>query len=243
MRGYLTACAIALAMIAPLAAAAPEKPPAQYQTSGAFTGGVATENMLLSGIRFGAHADFTRIVLDFEQQSGSGLRADAQAHPKYRVEYREFPYRLVLSMEGTRFDTKAHVDAKPALPFSIVTKPDGALKEMQVFLPRPCQFKVIEIDDPAKLSIDVRPLARTEIPTVYTVQLVGPANAGEAFALTESGKFPPNCLPSVIVLGDVVVVEQAFMESSSAQAADAALREMGYVTLINERKGNELPQL
>jgi hypothetical protein len=243
MRGYLTAGVMALAMIALLSAAAPEKPPAQYQTAGAFTGGTATENMLLTGIRFGEHEDFTRIVIDFESQGASGLRSAAQAHPKYRVEYREFPYRLVLSMEGTRFDPKAQVDTKPALPFSIVTKPDGALKEMQIFLPRPCQFKVIEIDDPAKLSIDVCPLTRAQIPTVYTVQLVGPANAGEAFALVEQGKFPPNCQPGVIVLGDVVVVEQAFMESSSAQAADAALREMGYVTLINERKGNELPQL
>lgn len=243
MRGYLTACALALAMIAPLAAAAPDKPPAQYQTTGAFTGGVVSENMLLTGVRFGAHEDFTRIVLDFEQQSGSGLRKAATAHPKYRVEYREFPYRLVIGMEGTRFDTQAHVDSKPALPFSVITKPDGALKEMQVFLPRPCRFKVIEIDDPAKLSIDVSPLAGAEVPTVYTVQLVGPANAGEAYALVESGNFPPNCQPGVIVLGDVVVVEQAFLESSSAQAVDAALREMGYVTLINERKGNELPQL
>jgi hypothetical protein len=243
MRGYLTSGALALAMIALLGAAAPEKPPAQYLSSGTASGGTVTQDMLLTGIRFGEHEDYIRMVVDFAQQNAGGLRQDAPAHPVYSVEYREYPYRLVVRMQGTRFDQGAHVDTKPALPFSIVTQPDGTLKEMQIFLKGPSEFKVIEIDDPAKLSIDVRPQHGQTAPTVYTVQLVGPANAGEAYALVEAGRFPEGCHPSVIVLGDVVVVEQAFTDGSAAQAMDTALRGLGYVTLINERKGNELPQL
>lgn len=243
MRGYLLACACALAVTAMLSAAEPVKPPAEYKTSGAFTGGTLTQGALLTGVRFGEHEDYISMVLDLDQVSPSGLRSAASAHPVYSVEYLEFPYRLVLTLQGTRFASNVHVDTDPALPFSVVTKPDGSLKQMQVFLRGPSEFKVIEVDDPAKLCIDVRPLAGAAIPPVYTVQILGPKTAGEAFPLVEQGKFPEQCHPSVIVLGDVVVVEQAFTDGSAAQAADAALRNAGYVTLINERKGNELPQL
>lgn len=243
MRGYLLACACALAVTAMLSAAEPIKPPAEYKTSGMFSGGTATEGILLTGVRFGAHEDYIRMVLDFDYISAGGFRSAASAHPVYSVEYLEFPYRLVLTLQGTRFVSNAQVDTDPALPFSVITQPDGSLKEMQVFLPGPCEFKVIEIDDPAKLCLDVRPRPGAAVPGVFTVQLLGPKTAGEAFPLVEQGKFPPEYHPSVIVLGNVVVVEQAFTDGSAAQAVDAALRNLGYVTLINERKGNELPQL
>jgi hypothetical protein len=198
---------------------------------------------MLTGVRFGAHEDYLRMVLDLDQVSPGGLRSAASAHPVYSVAYCEFPYRLVLTLRGARFASNPLVDTDPALPFSVITQPDGSLKQMQVFLPGPCEFKVIEIDDPAKLCVDVRSRRGAAIPPVFTVQILGPKTAGEAFPLVEQGKFPAEYRPSVIVLGNVVVVEQAFTDGSAAQAADAALHELGYVTLINERKGNELPQL
>jgi hypothetical protein len=243
MRGYLLACACALAVTAMLSAAEPIKPPAKYKTSGTFTGGTLAQGTLLTGVRFGEHEDYISMVLDLDQVSATGLRSAAGAHPVYSVTYLEFPYRLVLTLQGTRFAGDVHVDTNPALPFSVVTQPDGSLKQMQVFLSGPSEFKVIEVDDPAKLCIDVRPLPQAAIPPVFTVQILGPKTAGEAFPLVEQGQFPPDCHPNVIVLGDVVVVEQAFTDGSAAQAVDAALRSAGYVTLINERKGNELPQL
>jgi len=123
----------------------------------------------------------------------------------------------------------------------VVTREDGTIKEMQVFLAGPSEFKVIEIDGPAKLSIDVRPLSLT-VPPIYTVQVTGSYTASEAYALVERGEFPQGFEPQVLVLGDVVVVEQAFPDASSAAAMDAALRDMGYASVINERRGDELPQ-
>lgn len=225
-----------------LALAAADKPPAQYIASGEFSGGVASDDIALTGVRFGHHSGFTRMVLDLSQRDADGHISGAPRHPVYRVAYREYPYRLVVSLQDVWFDPGARVGTKPALPFSVVTREDGSIKEMQVYLAGPSEFKVIEVDDPAKLSIDVRPLSLT-VPAIYTVQVTGSYTASEAYALVERGEYPPGFEPQVLVLGDVVVIEQAFPDASSAAAMDAALRDMGYASVINERRGDELPQL
>jgi hypothetical protein len=223
-------------MLLCLAAAAIEKPPAQFQRSGAFTGGEAQPNLALTGVRFGSHDDYIRMVLDFNTSVGG--RVDI--HPQYKVEYRACPYRIVISLPGVKFDSDAQITAKPALPFSVVAAPNGSIKEMQIFLTGPSEFKVIEIDDPAKLSIDVRRV-QEDIPQVYSVQVTGPKSAAEAYALVEQGKFPAGYEPYVLVLGDVAVVECAFTDPAQAAKLDAELRGMGYSSVINERRGDELP--
>ncbi len=244
----LAACLLGLLLSAtqpvgaePESAAAPPVAPRQFKSSGSFSGGSATENVVLSGIRFGKPDDATRMVLDFEQQSPGGLRGDAPAHPVYSVEYREFPYRLVVHLEGTTFDADAYVQSSPALPFSIVTPPDGRIKEMQVYLPWPAEFKVIEVDEPAKLAIDVRRNDAARVPTVYAVQILADLTPEQAYALVDKGEFPEGYNPSVLVLGDVVVLEQAFTDPARAAEIDNMLRDMGYSSSINERQGNELP--
>ena len=223
-------------------AALPQKAPATFQRSGSFTGGIAETKLLLSGVRFGAQGDATRMVLDFEGVAAEdGSQPPADRHPVYSIEYREFPYRLVMHFEGLTFDPDATVQQKPALPFSIITPPDGSIKEIQVFLPGPCEFKVIEIDDPAKLSIDVRQI-ESEVPEIYTVQVTDPQTAEEAYALIESGQFPEGYRPDALVMGDVVVVEQPFLSAERAADMDAKLRSMGYASVINARRGDELPQ-
>lgn len=225
-----------------LALAAADKPPAQFISAGEFSGGVASDDLALTGVRFGHHSGFTRMVLDLSQRAEDGALSGAPRHPVYRVAYREYPYRLVIGLQDVWFDTAARVGTKPALPFSVVTREDGTIKEMQVFLAGPSEFKVIEIDGPAKLSIDVRPLSLA-VPAVYTVQVTGTYTASEAYALVERGEFPAGYEPCVLVLGDVVVIEQAFADAAAAATVDAALRDMGYASVINERRGDELPQL
>lgn len=239
----LAALALASAALLPPRSAAAQagpaaKPPAEYRDSGAFSGGTLTDGLVLSGIRFGAHDDYKRMVLDLDTAAGAG----APAHPVYSVSYLEFPFRLVIRLSGVRFNDAMRVQAKPALPFSVVTEEDGTIREMQVFLAGPSEFKVIEVDDPAKLSIDVRPRRGVDVPTVYTVQLTDARNAEEAYALLEGGVFPDDFAPAILVLGDVVVVEQVFRDPASAARMETALRELGYGTIINERRGDELPQ-
>lgn len=224
-----------------LVLAAAEKPPAQFTSSDSFSGGVATDDVALTSVRFGSHSGFTRMVLDLSRRSADGSLRDADVHPLYSVRYEQFPYRLVISLQDVWFDPDVEVGAKPALPFTVIAREDGSIKEMQVFLPNPAEFKVIEIDDPAKLCIDVRPQAR-DVPVIYTVQIMGDYTATEAYALVEQANFPAGYRPAALVLGDLVVIEQAFTNADTAAQMDAALKEMGYACVINERRGNELPQ-
>jgi hypothetical protein len=73
------------------------------------------------------------------------------------------------------------------------------------------------------------------------VQLTAPQTAAEAYALADNGRFPDGYKPDVLVVGQLVVVEQAFTDAGQAAEMDAALRKLGYASVINERGGNELP--
>jgi hypothetical protein len=234
-RGIALSVPLALAF---LLLSAAEKEPAKFITGGSFTGGTSRADMHLDGVRFGKQSEATRMVLDFSKSDGSA----ADKHPVYSVEYREFPYRLVIRLEGMDFDAKTKVQNTPAMPFSVVATPAGGIKELQVFLSGPSEFKVIEIDDPAKLSIDVRPL-KADVPHIYSVQVNGPVNAAEAYALLEQGSFPDGYSPAVVVMGNIVVVEQIFSSASEAARMNKLLQELGYACIINERRGNELPQV
>jgi hypothetical protein len=248
MKGFIASAALLAASVAlaltPAALAAPA--PAAYKSSGSFSGGVAKPFTVISGIRFGPQENgrAMRMVLDFDEWDGTpaGARRPATAHPVYSVELLPYPYRLVIRMQSTMFDTHAKVMSTPALPFSVVAEDNGTVKEMQVFLDGPSEFKVIEIDGPSKLSIDVRPQKDADSPTVYTVQLTDPKTPEEAFALVEQGSFPDGFSPSVLVLGNLVIVEAVFLDTREAVKMDASLRSMGYSSVINERPGNELPQ-
>jgi hypothetical protein len=211
---------------------APPRPPAEFTASGGFAGGKAGIAATLTGVRFGKVDNATRMVLDF---------GEATVHPEYTFEIKQFPYRLVAHFSRLTLASAPNVQQKGALPFSIVTTPDGLVKELQIFLPGPVEYKIIEIDDPAKLSIDVR-RTKADVPDIYTVQLTAPQTAAEAYALAEHGQFPEGFKPEVLVIGQFVVLEQAFTEPAAAAAMDSALREMGYASVINERGGAELPQ-
>jgi hypothetical protein len=242
MKGLMYAAAAALLSLLLVSAGEVIKPPAQFKGSGEFSGGAAGQPMVINGIRFGNNDGVIRMVLDFENcDAQMGSRSSANRHPIYSITLREYPYHLAIRFNGVMFDPKAKVQSDPALPFSIVTQEDGTVKEIQVFLAGPVEFKVIEIDDPAKLSIDVKVRKGAPIPNVFTVQLTEPKTAEEAFALVEQGTFPEGFAPEALVLGSLIVVEQAFTDPAMAAQMDTQLRAMGYSTMINERKGNELP--
>lgn len=241
MKGILSLPLIA-ALFSLCSAAAAPKPPAQFIAAGRFSGGSESVQAVVSGIRFGAYDDFKRMVLDLEEPGPSGQRRPASAHPAYRVEYAVFPYRLVITLVNTTFEPSTAVQSKPAMPFSVIAEEGSReLREMQVFLPGPSEFKVIEIDDPAKICIDVRSAPAPAVPTVYTVQVMDATTPEQAFALVEAGRWPAGFAPQVLVLGATTVLEQAFTDPAEAARCDDALRAMGYQSVINERRGNELP--
>jgi hypothetical protein len=217
--------------------AEPQKAPAQYKSSGYFSGGSELPGCVLTGIRFGKHAGFLRIVLDFSVGSGG-----APKHPPYRVEYRTFPYRFYVTFEGVEYAEDAHVDTLNAVPLSIVTNAENDIQLMEMFITGPALFKVIEVDDPAKLALDVKFLPNEAIPIVYAVQLQDVGDVQTAFSLVAREDLPEGFKPDVIVIGNAVFVEDTYLTLEEAVAVVSRLDDAGYPAMVTERLGNELPR-
>ena len=115
MKGFASAALLALAACLALHSPAsaeesvrPPRVPAQYKSGGSFK----IEN-----------GRALRMVLDFDEWDGtsSGQRRPATAHPVYSVELLPYPYRLVIRMQATMFDSHARVMSSP-----VVACADGA---------------------------------------------------------------------------------------------------------------------
>ena len=230
-------CILAVSALTVNAAAQPQKAPAQYKSSGHFSGGSELPGCVLTGIRFGKHTGFLRIVLDFSVGSSG-----APKHPPYRVEYRTFPYRFCITFEGVAYAEDAHVDTLNAVPLSIVTNAENDIQLMEMFITGPALFKVIEVDDPAKLALDVKYLPNEAIPIVYAVQLQDVGDVQTAFALIAREDLPDGFDPDVIVIGNAVFVEDTYLTLDEAVAIVSRLDDAGYPAMVTERLGNELPR-
>ncbi len=213
--------------------------PARYKGEGYFSGGKPLENAVLGSIRFGKHEDFVRVVFDFFVQNES--LEGAPWHPPYRIEYKKYPYRFRIVFDGVKYLEDARVETKNALPLSIVTTADNTIKVIEIFVNEPALFKVIEVDDPAKLALDIKKAENEPIPRVYAVRLQGIEDVESAFRIVETHAFPEGIHPDVLVLGNQFFVEAVFLTLEEASGAATALEKEGFKTLISERDGNELP--
>jgi len=229
------------AALAATDAPAQVRPPAQYKQDGFFAGGHELPGAMLTGIRFGKHSDFLRVVFDLGVER-DGKVADAPSHPPYRIEYLRYPYRFRVTFEGVMYSSGARVETADALPLSIVTTADDTIKVIELFINRPSSFKVIEVDGPAKLSLDVRARADEEIPRVFAVQLQGVDDVESAFTLVEGSSLPEEYKPDVLVLGNTVFVEAVYFTLEEAAEVAGKLEKAGFTTLVSEREGNELPR-
>jgi hypothetical protein len=234
--------AIILALSTGASPAEPQKAPAQFKKEGAFTGGSKQDGIYLTGIRFGQHPDFLRIVLDFSVMK-DGKYVGAPTHPPYRIEYGKYPYRFKVTLEGVKYAETATIENQYAVPLSIVTSAENTVQLIEFFVSRPALFKVIEIDDPAKLSLDVKYTATEPIPTVWAVQLQDVPDVETAFRLLNEFDFPEGYEPDLIVLGNSIFVEDAYLSLEAAAAMVAKLEAAGLPAMVTERGGNELPRL
>ncbi len=236
--GVILGCILLVSFISTAyAVAQPRKAPAQYKSSGHFAGGSELPGCVLTGIRFGKHSGFLRIVLDFSVGNNG-----APKHPPYRIEYRTFPYRFRITFEGVKYAEDAHVDTLHAVPLSIVTNAENDIQLMEMFITGPALFKVIEVDDPAKLALDVKFLPNEAVPVVYAVQLQDIADVQTAFSLINRGDLPQGFAPDIIVIGNSVFVEDTYLTLEEAAAVVARLDDAGYPAMVTERLGNELPR-
>jgi hypothetical protein len=217
--------------------------PAQFKDAGFFAGGKADSGVVISGIRFGREASYRRIVIDYgvPDASNPNKLVPTSVHPKYKVEYRSCPFRFTVTFEGVKYSDNATVQKKYALPFGLVTDAKGMVRQLEFFVTKPAMFKVIECDDPARLAIDVMYREDAEIPTVQVVQVIGIDSVAAAFNLIETGAFPESFQPQVIAIGEQFFVEGIYDTLEAAAKVSGELENMGYSTIISERKGNAFP--
>jgi len=215
--------------------------PAKYKQEGFFAGGRELPGAMLTGIRFGKHRDFLRIVFDLGVER-DGKVVGAPFHPPYKIEYLRYPYRFRVTFKGAKYAPNAKVETAQALPLTVVTTADDTIKVIELFVNRPAVFKVIEIDNPAKLALDVKERVDEEIPRVYAVQLQGVDDVESAFGLVEDSAFPPDYRPDILVLGNTVFVEAVYFTLEEAARVAGKLEKAGFTTLVSERQGNELPR-
>jgi hypothetical protein len=172
-----------------------------------------------------------------------GKYVGAPTHPPYRIEYGKYPYRFKVTLEGVKYAETATIENQYAVPLSIVTSAENTVQLIEFFVSRPALFKVIEIDDPAKLSLDVKYTATEPIPTVWAVQLQDVPDVETAFRLLNEFDFPEGYEPDLIVLGNSIFVEDAYLSLEAAAAMVAKLEAAGLPAMVTERGGNELPRL
>lgn len=217
--------------------------PAQYKDAGFFEGGKAESGMVLTGIRFGKHPDFRRVVLEFGiiDRENPGKTIQPAVHPKYKVEYRSCPYRFAITFAGVGNLNDTYVQKTDALPFSLVSSKDGNIKQLEFFITKPAMFKVIEVDEPARLAIDIKYKTDVEIPVVNIVQVIGIESVERAFELMETNRFPESFKPQVVVIGDKFFVEGIYDTFDQAVTVSSELEKLNYSTIISERKGSAFP--
>ncbi len=217
--------------------------PAQYKDAGYFEGGKADSGMILTGIRFGKHPDFRRIVVEFgiSDKENPGKTIKPVVHPKYRVEYRSCPYRFTITFAGVGSLDNTYVQKKDSLPFSLVSNKNGNIKQLEFFITKPAFFKVIEVDDPARLAIDIKYKTNVVVPVVNVVQVIGIESVERAFELIETKRFPDSFKPQVVVIGNKFFVEGIFDTFDQAVSVSSELEKLNFSTIISERKGTAFP--
>ena len=220
----------------------PEKvSPAQFKDAGYFAGGKADDGIAITGIRFGKDKEVRRVVIDFGAIDSGGKIVPAEVHPKYKVEYRSSPYRFTITFPGVKYSDTAKVQKKSGIPFSLVTDKGGRVAQLEFFVTNPALFKVIEVDDPARLALDFKYKYDVEVPRVHVVQVVGIETVERAFELVDSNRFPAPFKPQIVVIGDRFFVEGVYDTFEKAVQVNSELESMGYSTIISERKGNAFP--
>ncbi|MCD6118989.1 hypothetical protein J7K50_04020 [bacterium] len=223
-------------------AEAERKTPAEFKDSGYFAGGKVDNGIMVTGFRFGKHPDFRRIVIDFgvvDRESGRIVQTEVL--PKYKVEYRTCPYRYSITFSGVNYYDDAIVQRKNALPFSLVADSHGRVMQLEFFITRPAMFKVIEVDDPARLALDIKFKNNVDIPRINVVQVIGIESVERAFELLDTGRFPECFEPQIVVIGDKFFIEGIYDTFERAVQVSAELEKFNFSTIISERKGNAFP--
>ena len=128
-------------------------------------GGTVTDGKDLRNIRWGRHEEFERFVLDIHHGTYEEAGPPAEKPCWFEVEYQLYPPRFVITLMGVRARRAEY--ARPdgsclirdiySLPFL-----DDSGLQFALELKQPVKFEVFELEDPARIVLDIKPLPEAE---------------------------------------------------------------------------------
>ena len=206
-------------------------------------GGKPGVTAVIEQIRFGRHPSFHRTVLDLASGKAGEAHGFLKLHPRYSIEYREFPSRLNIYFEDVYVEPSTKVMSDAQLPFELISDRSGKVVKLTLFLPGPSEFRVIEVDDPAKLAIDIRPATETgEQKKIYAIQVYGFASLDDALRVFSSGQLDRRMFDLFVVEG-TPLIEAALTDYQLASKLALQIEDElpGVKVVVSERRADSLP--
>jgi hypothetical protein len=134
--------------------------PEGFIATGTFTGGIITDGQDISGIRFGKHELFERVVLDLSAWTGGTPteRVDEACH--YDAKISDDGKTITITLSGARGVSAGTPDLTRSTYFKSVTAyfpEDDSMVGFTIELNQASEYKVFSLKSPGKIVIDVMP--------------------------------------------------------------------------------------
>jgi len=204
-------------------------------------GGKDDQKVTLQDLRLAAHPTYQRLVFDFTQGA-----AVANGVPEFRVQYGAFPARVTVTLRGI-----LNLLAEP------ITQPRGLVRatyhlggrwdeeqRISVYLNRQVKLRVLSLDAPGRLVIDLRADERASRRPQYAVY-VQPATQKPAViervlrALSQAG-----IASDIVVAGDGktrFIQTDVFPTHAEAATRAAGLRELSFTARFTRQPADQPP--
>jgi len=204
-------------------------------------GGKDSQRVSLQTTRLAAHATYQRLVFDFTQGA-----AVANGVPEYEVQCGAFPARVTVTLRGI-LNCLAQPISRPQGLVRATYNLGGRWAEEQrisVYLDRPVKLRVLPLDVPARLVVDMQADLTAPAQPQYAVYVQPAGQKADAIervlrALSQAG-----------IAGDIVVASDGktrfiqtdvFPSQAEAAARAARLRELSFTACPAKQPANQLP--
>jgi hypothetical protein len=134
--------------------------PEGFIATGTFSGGIVTDGQDVSGIRFGKHELFERVVLDLSVWTGGTPteRVDEACH--YEAKISDDGKSVILTLSGARGVSAGTPDLSRSTFFKSVEASfpeDDSTVSFTILLNQASEYKVFQLKSPGKIVVDVMP--------------------------------------------------------------------------------------
>ncbi|MBS7525846.1 hypothetical protein KHM83_04045 [Fusibacter paucivorans] len=134
--------------------------PEGFIATGSFSGGIVTDGQDVSGIRFGKHELFERVVLDLSVWTGGTPTERVEEACQYDAKISDDGKSVILTLSGARGVSAGTPDLSRSTFFKSVEASfpeDDSTVSFEIVLNQTSEYKVFQLKSPGKIVIDVMP--------------------------------------------------------------------------------------